>query len=157
MEKRQVTRFYAVCEKEYRTVAGAKAHERVCKCFTNPKFRACNTCKHNNGVVKDGDEYQSWAYVDCIHPTSQEIDFDKFKIPNSTISSCVNCPSWENDNYKGEFEVRVFAEKKPIEICKHEYIAGYAYSHDSHGVANPENYLGDFCKNCGAKKDTLPF
>lgn len=94
MEKITVVMYAANCGKKYQSRSGCVAHEKVCKCFTNPKFRACHSCKFNGGLEsEDGERYRN-----CLHP---DWDYDRmkpFNIPNTATFDCINCPFHKSKN-----------------------------------------------------------
>lgn len=96
-----ITRFISDCGSEFRHKSSCIKHEKKCKCFSNPKYRTCLTCKFNNGFIRE--DYD--RYRDCIH---NEYNFDKLKpylIPNTKTYDCVNCPLYEpKEDYNGTFE-----------------------------------------------------
>ena len=52
MEAKKVTRYYSECGKGFWKKQTAISHEQNCKCWKNPKFKTCISCKLKN-IVKD--------------------------------------------------------------------------------------------------------
>ena len=112
MEKTTITIFIAQCGKKYQTRSGCMGHERNCKCFTNPKFKACHSCAYNGGFIPSDD---LGRYRDCKHPL---FDYDRlkpFNIPNTETFDCINCPFYKPKNtFTGTYEKWVgFPKPKP--------------------------------------------
>lgn len=101
MEKKTVVIYIADCGKKYQTKAGCIVHEQVCKCFTNPKFKACHTCKFNGGFEKEDGERQRV----CLSPSWEYNRMKNFFIPNTRTFDCINCPLYESKRqFTGTFE-----------------------------------------------------
>ncbi len=109
MKKVTVIMYQAECGNKYQSRTGCVSHEKRCKCFSNPRFRACHSCKFNAGLVSE----DGYFYRDCKHP---EYDFDTlnpFNIPNTKSHDCINCPLYEpKEPYSGIYEKW---ERLPIE------------------------------------------
>lgn len=52
MEAKKVTRYYSECGKGFWKKQTALSHEQNCKCWKNPKFKTCISCKLKN-IVND--------------------------------------------------------------------------------------------------------
>ena len=89
-----VTRYFADCGKEYKTKNSALYHDSYCKCWTNPKYKTCLSCKHKN-FIKDSDDYRTWKVNDCKNP---DFNFDEMFVPahENADHICINCPAWES-------------------------------------------------------------
>lgn len=94
MKIRRVTRYYAECGRGFWTKRAAQSHEQNCKCWTNPKFRTCKTCKHGE-QIEDSDDYQKWTAWQC---NNIDFDYDKHFTPahEKAEDLCINCPIWES-------------------------------------------------------------
>lgn len=94
MIAKKVTRYYSDCGRGFWVKSKAIAHDKNCKCWKNPKFKTCITCK-NKKIVKDsnGMEHepqflQSWEVNNCKHsesgiPVHKDIEYIR-----------KNCPFW---------------------------------------------------------------
>ncbi len=101
MQKINVLMFVAECGRKYQSRRGCVYHEKVCKCFASPKFRACHSCIFNGGLKKEDGE----RYRDCTHPDYDCDRMKKYEIPNTATSDCINCPLHKSKNiYEGEIE-----------------------------------------------------
>ena len=92
MKKVNVLMFVADCGRKYQSRGGCISHEKACKCFTNPKFRACHSCSFNGGLKKEDGE----RYRDCTHPNYEYDRMKKYEIPNTATSDCINCPLYQS-------------------------------------------------------------
>jgi len=88
MKSKKVIRYYSDCGRGFWKKNQALTHDQNCKCWKNPKFKGCLSCKHKN-IVKDSngmeDEPQfldTWDTNNCkysglgiaVHP-----DFDHIR------------------------------------------------------------------------------
>jgi len=98
---KQVTRYYADCGKAYWNKYSCLRHEKVCKCWTNPKFRTCKTCKFGRlGRITDVLDNPYSPFLDstiiwqCDNP---KFDFKiHFKKAHEKAEDlCIDCPVWE--------------------------------------------------------------
>ncbi len=97
----EVTAYKCDCGKKYHTKSAAKRHELNCKCWTNPKFKTCKSCKFcrvyedSNGMEHQPQFLHTWKQIECTNPL---FDYDKhftaahFKAQDLNI----NCPVWAN-------------------------------------------------------------
>lgn len=101
MQKKQVTIFITDCGKKYFSQSGAKNHEGYCKCWSNPNFKTCVSCRFgnlindSNGMESEPQFLHTWKQWDC---GNAYMDFDKYftQAPNDTTNSlCINCPKWQ--------------------------------------------------------------
>lgn len=89
MEEKLVKIYIADCGKKYHSRSGAIAHEKNCKCWTNPKHKTCLTC--------------DWALnQDRRHMCFNE-DFNKdihFTPAHENAPKLnINCPLWSHESY----------------------------------------------------------
>lgn len=89
------------CGKNYFTKKAAYLHEKVCKCWTNPKWRTCKTCKFGklttdtNGMEREPQFLHTWMQWECSNPIfNEDLHFTAAheKAPDLNI----NYPVWEN-------------------------------------------------------------
>lgn len=98
-EKVQVIKYKCACGKKYSTKRLAERHEENCKCWTNPKFRTCKTCRFGKQVQDSDDAGNSWKQWQCSNP---EFNYDiHFKAAHTNAPDlCINCLKWESKNHK---------------------------------------------------------
>lgn len=95
MIAKKVTRYYAECGRGYCNKSACEQHERVCKCWKNPKHRTCLTCaKYSKHTEVDEGQgyYNAYTVNDCNHVSIDE----------SILTPChenapdiyKNCPYW---------------------------------------------------------------
>jgi hypothetical protein len=97
---KKVTRYYADCGKSYSSKSYCLWHEKVCKCWTNPKFRTCKTCKFGRtAVITDILDNPDAAILrprivrQCANPRfDYEIHFKKAH--EKAEGLCIDCPVW---------------------------------------------------------------
>lgn len=100
MKTKRVTRYIADCGKGYWSKASCTQHEKNCKCWSNPKFKTCKTCKFtkvvhdSNGMEHEPQYLQTWTQIECQNP---KFDYDKhFTAAHEKAEDlCINCPVWE--------------------------------------------------------------
>jgi hypothetical protein len=100
MKTKSVIHYIADCGRKYHTKKCCLSHELVCKCWTDPKYRTCKTCKFEHWA-EDGDGYRSWRVNDCKNPKfNYDIHFKQAheKAPDL----CINCTLWEPKQSNGE-------------------------------------------------------
>ena len=87
------------CGKNFFTKKAAQKHEISCKCWTNPKWRTCKTCKFgvqewdSNGMEHEPHHLHKWKQWNCKNP---EFNYDiHFTAAHENASDlCVNCIKW---------------------------------------------------------------
>ena len=100
MKTKRVTRYIADCGKGYWTKKSCLQHEQNCKCWTNPKFKTCKTCKFakvthdSNGMEHEPQHLQTWVQIECENP---EFDYNRHftEAHKKAKDLCINCPVWE--------------------------------------------------------------
>lgn len=95
MKTKKVLRYYSDCGKGYWKKQNAISHDENCKCWKNPKFKGCLSCKHkhfikdSNGMEHETQYLQTWDMNNCKHSESGKpahVDYDHIRI---------NCPFYE--------------------------------------------------------------
>ena len=81
MKTRRVTRYYAECGRGFWNKVACLSHEKVCKCFSNPSRRACQTCLHRI-VTEDYDEAGRWTEYWCeqVNDEAKRFDCEKWDL-----------------------------------------------------------------------------
>lgn len=100
MYSRRITRYYADCGRGFWKKSDCERHEVKCKCWSNPKFKTCNTCifsekiHDSNGMESDPQYLQTWIELKCNNPN---FIYDKhFKAAHINAPDlCINCPVWK--------------------------------------------------------------
>jgi len=69
MKTRKCTRYIADCGKGFWAKDTCLQHEENCKCWTNPKNRACKTCQYGN-YASDEEDTGYGGFIECEHPTN---------------------------------------------------------------------------------------
>lgn len=98
MISKKVYRYYADCGKAFWTKRTCLNHESNCRCWNNPKFKTCLSCKHKK-FTKNWDDTEhgtnEWIENDCLNP---EFDYDKDfnSVHPNAEHICINCPKWES-------------------------------------------------------------
>lgn len=98
-EPKRVTRYYSDCGKGYWNKKECLKHDIRCKCWNNPKFKTCKTCKHgkrvedSNGMEDEPWHLQTWVEWRCNNPS---FIYNKHFTPahEKASSLCFNCPVW---------------------------------------------------------------
>ncbi len=93
--------YYADCGKRYTSKKKCLGHELVCRCWKNPKFKTCITCKYgknikdSNGMEHEPQFLQTWRIWEC---TNKDFVYNlHFTSAHETASDlCINCPVYEN-------------------------------------------------------------
>jgi len=73
MKIKKVTRYISECGRGYWNKSTCLSHEKNCKCWKNPKFQTCLTCKHksfikdSNGMEHEPQYLQTWDENNCEH------------------------------------------------------------------------------------------
>jgi hypothetical protein len=76
MIAKKVTRYYADCGRGFWKKSQALTHDENCKCWKNPKFKTCISCKFKNfGEDSNGMEHEpqfleTWTTNNCEHSNS---------------------------------------------------------------------------------------
>jgi hypothetical protein len=88
-----VPRYVAECGRRFSNKKSCQTHEANCKCWTNPKYKTCKTCKFAR-FGWDSDDNRSWRTTDCENPS---FDYDKHFTPahEKAEDLCINCPIWQ--------------------------------------------------------------
>ena len=94
MKIKKVLRYYSECGKGFWRKHQALTHEINCKCWKNPKFKTCITCKYknivddSNGMEDEPSLLETFQSNLCEHSDkgiSAHKDFDFIR---------KNCPNW---------------------------------------------------------------
>jgi len=88
MEKINIVVFVSDCGRQFKSKQSCKRHELACKCFSNPKYRACHSCVYNGGIEKE----DGYFFRNCKHPQYDYDAMTSFNIPNTKSGDCINCP-----------------------------------------------------------------
>lgn len=73
MKTKKVTRYYSDCGRGFWKKNQALTHDENCKCWKNPKFKTCISCKlkdirsDSNGMESESQYLQTWEYNNCKH------------------------------------------------------------------------------------------
>jgi len=73
MIAKKVWRYYAECGRGFWSKQKAITHDTNCKCWKNPKFKTCLSCKFkdigtdSNGMEEDSRQLQTWSINNCKH------------------------------------------------------------------------------------------
>jgi hypothetical protein len=86
MKVRTVKRFMAICGRGFWDKNKCLIHEQNCKCWTNPKYKTCKTCKHGRNSRDEGWQCDNPRFVYDIHFTPAHKNAEDL---------CINCPVWE--------------------------------------------------------------
>lgn len=87
------------CGKKFFTKKAAEKHERECKCWTNPKWRTCKTCKFgslewdSNGMDDEPALLHTWRQWQCKNPAFV-FDLHFTMAHENAPDLCINCPVW---------------------------------------------------------------
>lgn len=98
IKAKKVLRYYTPCGRGFWKKQSAIKHEENCKCWTNPKFKTCKTCRHNL-VSYDEDDY-SIGYKGEGYTNECRIGVE-YEGPEWTAAHekapdiNINCPKWE--------------------------------------------------------------
>ena len=90
MKTRRVTRYMAECGRGFWNSTNCKNHEGRCKCWTNPKNKACKTCDYGDYEHGEPDVgfLGGWS---CGHPEFNEHS----GAPEGHDYISVKCIYWE--------------------------------------------------------------
>ena len=76
MIAKKVIRYYSECGRGFWKKQQAINHDKYCRCWKNPKFKSCLSCKHKN-IIKDSNGMenepqflQTWDDNKCNHSDS---------------------------------------------------------------------------------------
>lgn len=101
MIAKRVTRYYAECGRGFWKKETAIKHDSNCKCWKNPKYKTCLSCKFkcfgsdSNGMEHEPHLLEAWQVNKCTNP---KMDMDTMFTPahkNAEILN-INCPVWES-------------------------------------------------------------
>ena len=101
MEVRKVLRYYSDCGKGFWKKDKAIKHDENCKCWKNPKFKSCMSCKlknfikDSNGMEHEPQYLQVWTENRCKHsecgiPVHEEYEQIRMNCEFYTPSKPVN-------------------------------------------------------------------
>ena len=71
MIAKKVARYYAECGRGFWSRRSCEEHERVCKCWKNPKYKTCLTCANLGKFTEttEGEGYsESFTVRECLNP-----------------------------------------------------------------------------------------
>ncbi len=104
MKTKKVIRYYAECGKAFWNRLSCLNHEENCKCWKNPKYKTCLTCKHHeivndtNGMEHEPHLLHKWIENKCNNEKFiHDIHFNEAheKAPDL----CINCTLWESNKF----------------------------------------------------------
>ena len=95
MKAVRVLRYYSDCGKGFWSKQKAILHDKNCKCWKNPKFKTCITCKHknfikdSNGMEHEPQYLQTWDSNECKN--------SEYGVPAHKDYEHIRkyCPFWE--------------------------------------------------------------
>ena len=102
MTSKKVIRYYSECGRGFWKKQSAITHDKNCKCWKNPKFKTCISCKHkdliiySNGMEHEPDKLETWNSNNCNHCESGipvHVDFGHIR---------KNCQFYENSKLNTE-------------------------------------------------------
>lgn len=73
---KKVTRYYSDCGRGFWKKQQAVTHDKNCKCWKNPKYKSCLSCKHeciakdSNGMEHEPQYLETWSINKCQHSES---------------------------------------------------------------------------------------
>ena len=73
MISKKVIRYYSDCGRGFWKKQQAIKHDENCKCWKNPKFKTCLSCKFkdiiqdSNGMEDEPHYLQTWDFNNCDH------------------------------------------------------------------------------------------
>lgn len=90
-----VKMFVAECGRRYSKKSYCLEHEKVCKCWKNPKYKTCLTCKFDSVINESDGSGISWKERHC---TNEKFDYDvHFRRAHENAKDlCFMCTLWEN-------------------------------------------------------------
>jgi hypothetical protein len=94
MISKKVIRYYADCGRAFWKKKACLAHEKVCKCWTNPKYKTCRTCKHSSVKTVHNED----CYITERDCKNAKFNYDKHFHPAHQMAPdlCINCELWES-------------------------------------------------------------
>lgn len=103
MKMKRVSRFIADCGRGFWNKNSCTEHEINCKCWTNPKYRTCKTCKYkkivhdSNGMEHEPQYLHTWSQIECQNPKfNYDIHFHAAHKNAEDLN--INCAIWESKN-----------------------------------------------------------
>lgn len=96
MISKKVIRYYSDCGRGFWKKQQALTHDQNCKCWNNPKFKSCISCKFkdfrvdSNGMEHEPQYNQTWEYNNCKHSGFGISVHENFTHIRK------NCPQWVN-------------------------------------------------------------
>lgn len=116
MKIRNCKRYIADCGKGFWSKAACLDHEENCRCWTNPAFKTCKTCKFNREYIDSNGMGESpylhtWRAMECTNP---EFDYDTHfnQAHEKAPDLCVNCSKWEWVNGDWDKETKTWVLRK---------------------------------------------
>lgn len=103
MKTRKCIRYIADCGRGFWNKNTCLEHESNCKCWSNPKYKTCKTCKfsrefiESNGMESEPSLLHVWRQIECENPL---FNYDiHFKAAHEKAPDlCINCPVWQQKN-----------------------------------------------------------
>lgn len=98
MKSVKVNRYIAECGRGFWKKNLCLKHEDNCKCWKNPKYRTCLTCKWSKTIRDSAGESpyeETWQYRECQNPAFDESKFTP--VHEKAPDVCINCPIWETN------------------------------------------------------------
>lgn len=97
MHSKKITRYYAECGKGFWKKSACLDHEETCKCWTNPKNKACKTCLHGcfQGDEPDVGIQSGWECMNSENTNDGHVN----DLENVDYIS-VNCSFWSPNETK---------------------------------------------------------
>lgn len=90
MKSKKVIRYYAECGRGFWKKVDALHHEGVCKCWKNPKNKACTTCRYGEYAGYENDTGYG-GFWECGH---NSMDGEHSGGPSGVDYISVNCKYW---------------------------------------------------------------
>jgi len=87
------------CGRKYHTKQSAVRHEKICQCWTNPKFRTCKSCKwatkekDSNGMEDEPQNLETWVQWKCNNPDYRDYHFHAAHKNAPDLN--FNCAIWQ--------------------------------------------------------------
>ncbi len=99
MKSKKVLRYYADCGRGFWKKGSCLGHEKRCKCWTNPKYKTCLTCKFHN-LIKDSNGMEEPYRENFITRECNNANFDHdrdFRPAHENAPDlCIDCEMWES-------------------------------------------------------------
>ena len=99
MIAKKVNRYYSDCGKGWWSKQKAIKHDENCKCWQNPKFKSCLSCKFknfitdSNGMEHEPQFLQTWKSNECLN---KEMDFNTMQPAHENAPElAINCKHWQ--------------------------------------------------------------